>query len=383
MKNRRKKPVVLRHVLDDSYKFKTLPHPSGSYPYRMDIMEVMGGKRQLAESRMSFHMVGDTGSARSSAFQSIIASQLAGQATEKGTDTDELPAFLYHLGDIVYNYGEAREYPNQFFKPFAAYPAPIFAIPGNHDADINPDSELVYQSLDAFMDVFCDSYRRNVMFAGRNKWLSMNQPNVYWTLQTPLANFIGLYANVTKFGTIDQEQRKWFAGELRHAHEEFPQRAIIVCVHHAPYSADTNHGSSRPMITFLEQSFQDAGVIPDAVFSGHVHNYQRFSKTYPDGTAVPYIVAGAGGYADLHRLAYTGHPLVQDDIEAFNDVRLENYCDNRFGFLKMTIEKTVEGLQLLGEYYTILPEAIENPDLEPVLFERFHIPLRHREYVLY
>ena len=51
------------------------------------------------------------------------------------------PAFLFHLGDIVYNFGEARYYYDQFYEPFRNYPAPIFAIPGNHDSFIVPGTQ--------------------------------------------------------------------------------------------------------------------------------------------------------------------------------------------------------------------------------------------------
>jgi hypothetical protein len=43
--------------------------------------------------------------------------------------------FLYHLGDIVYEF-EASEYYSQFYEPYAHYPAPISTIPGNKDGDV-------------------------------------------------------------------------------------------------------------------------------------------------------------------------------------------------------------------------------------------------------
>jgi len=372
----------LNHLPDDSHVVKPLPHPTGTYPYRLNIREVLGDVSWFLKQRMSFHMVGDTGSLRHSAFQARIASALAQQAGEHSS-ASEKPAFLFHLGDVVYNHGEASEYPKQFFMPYEEYPAPIFAIAGNHDGDINPDSELIYQSLDTFMDVFCDTYRRKIMFAAGSKRLSMIQPNVYWTLQTPLAHFIGLYSNVTKHGTITAEQREWFIEELRNADMYRPDQALIVCLHHAPYSADTNHGSSPAMIAFLEEAFKAADVRPDIVFSGHVHNYQRFTKTYEDGSSVPYIVSGAGGYADLHPIASVADPRVADLDTDRHQVRLENFCDDRFGFLQITIEKRENGLLLVGEYYTMYPDIrMQNPP-KATLFERFFVPIRNKAYSFY
>lgn len=381
MEIRRKKPVFLADVVDDSHLFKALPRPTGEYPYRLDIRKLLGDKTWFLKDRMTFHMVGDTGSARHSAFQALIASTLTQQA-KRDVMLSNTPAFLFHLGDIVYNHGEASAYPKQFFVPYEDYPAPVFAIAGNHDGDINTDSELVYQSLDAFMDVFCDTYQRKIMFGKGSKRRSMVQPNVYWTLVTPLVHFIGLYANVTKHGTIAEDQYDWFVEELRHADSQRPNQAIIVCVHHAPYSADTNHGSSMPMIAFLEKAFNVANVKPDIVFSGHVHNYQRFTKTYEDGSTVPYVIAGAGGYADLHAVASASDTRVDDTQPVLNQVSLENFCDDRFGFLKIGIEKKEEGLVLVGEYYTIPPCALKYERAEAELFERFFVPINHPAYSL-
>ncbi|MFC3198766.1 metallophosphoesterase family protein [Parapedobacter deserti] len=367
-------PVFLKNILDDSYLFKPLPCPTGMAPYRLPISNVIGDAAWFLNERMRFHMIGDTGSLRHSVFQPLVASALAQQA-KAGYPAGERPAFLYHLGDVVYNHGEASEYHKQFLGPYEDYPAPIFAIAGNHDGDINPNSELVYQSLDAFMDVFCDTYQRRIPFGNGSKRLSMVQPHVYWTLETPLARFIGLYGNVTKHGVIDAEQREWFIEELRYADTWRPGQAVIVCVHHAPYSADTNHGSSPAIITFLEHAFETAGVKPDIVFSGHVHNYQRFSKAYEDGTVVPYVVAGAGGYADLHPVASVGDSEV-DNINAAHQVHLDNFCDDRYGFLSIAIEKKAEGLELVGEYYTLAQDVLRRPQTEPALFDRFVVPLR-------
>jgi len=381
MNAKRTGPVFLRDVVNDSHLFKPLPRPMGVYPYRLDVRNVIGEVTWFLRERMSFHMVGDTGSARQSAFQHLVASALAQQAKE-GVSASEKPAFLFHLGDIVYNHGEAHEYPKQFLGPYEDYPSPIFAIAGNHDGDINPSSELVYQSLDAFMDVFCDTYPRKILFGRGSGRPSMVQPHVYWTLITPLARFIGLYANVTKHGVIAADQREWFIEELRHADLHRPDQAIVVCVHHAPYSADTNHGSSLAMIAFLEDAFQAAEVKPDIVFSGHVHNYQRFSKHYDDGTVVPYVVAGAGGYADLHAVASPGDFRVEDTHPALQGVRLENYCDDHFGFLQIGVEKMETGLQLVGNYYTLQPDAARQGVADVALFEQFVIPIRHQTQLL-
>src|SRR5690606_12480016 len=188
------------------------PAPTGKWPFHLDIEDV---KPVVASdsNELVFNVVGDTGSAKDLSFQRLLAKQLIRQAKE---DKDR-PQFLYHLGDIVYDHGEEHEYPAQFFKPFEDYPGPIFSIPGNHDAEINPANESPYESLDAYMEVFCDSEQRYVTFSEGSKRKSMIQPNVYWTLNAPLATIIGLYGNVAKFGVITEEQRQWFVQELKNA----------------------------------------------------------------------------------------------------------------------------------------------------------------------
>ncbi len=94
---------------------------------------------------------------------------------------------------------------------------------------------------------------------------------------------------------------------------------------------------------------QHTGRIPDAVFSGHVHNYQRFSRTIQART-VPYIVAGAGGYWNLHYMLTVQGAAIKPPYE-FPDmgVTLEQYCENRHGYLLME----VDGKTLKGSYYSV------------------------------
>lgn len=284
-------------------------------------------------------MMGDTGGlgrpdARSNLLNMMVAQQPVGE-------------FIYHLGDLVYHYGEATQYREQFFRPFNNFKGPVFAIAGNHDSDVNPDAPP-YQSLDAFVKVFCTQQPEAVSFSGNAARKSMVQPNVYWTLETPLATFIGLHTNVPKFGAVMPDQWAWFEQELIHAPKD---KLLILCMHHAPYSADTNHGSSMAMINMLNEVFTHTGVKPDIVFSGHVHNYQRFTRRYIDGTQVPYIVAGAGGFEELHSIAQTTDKrfVVLDTDE----VSLDASNETKHGFLRIEIVKKDNRLTLIGKYFTV------------------------------
>ncbi len=47
----------------------------------------------------------------------------------------------------------------------------------------------------------------------------------------------------------------------------------------------------------IDNCCKGAGLWPDLVLAGHAHLYQRFTRKMPDGTAIPYLVAGCGGFA--------------------------------------------------------------------------------------
>jgi hypothetical protein len=121
---------------------------------------------------------------------------------------------------------------------------------------------------------------------------TMTQPNVYWTLLTPLVTIIGLYSNCPEGGQLSQTQIDWFQGELSSAPAD---RAMIVAVHHPISSAYGSKPGSQHLKGVLESGVQSAGRAPELVLTGHVHDYQRLTGTLK-GQDVPMIVAGAGGY---------------------------------------------------------------------------------------
>jgi predicted phosphodiesterase len=368
--NLRSRPVFKIAALDDQEKFKPLPEPAGPYPYHLAIEKVIP---DLPAEKIVFHMAGDTGGLVMPVYKHRVANEMIKQCDE-AIFMENRPRFFFHLGDVVYNYGQEEEYYSQFFEPYRDYPYPIFAIAGNHDADLDPFDPGKRKSLEAFLKVFCAEKSAPIAFAGDSGRKSNIQPNVYWVLKTPLANIIALYSNVPRFGTITPEQKEWFVKELIAAATE--EKALIVCLHHSAYSGDTNHGSSLRMQLFLQAAFDEAGVIPDIIFSGHVHNYQRYSKLYPDGKIVPFIVAGAGGYADLHKMVQPGDPAFPDSSTLLDDVTLEKYCDHSHGFLRIAIEKTKERFALDAEYFTIGPLLSDNPAAS--VYDSFSIDLTKR-----
>jgi 3',5'-cyclic AMP phosphodiesterase CpdA len=255
------------------------------------------------------------------------------------TQPPNRPSFFYHLGDVVYYDGESANYWPEFYEPYLNYPAPIVAIPGNHDGDVNPATGE--SSLQAFVRNFCS---QSAVISPDNSEAprrTMTQPNVFWTLNTPLVTIIGLYSNCPEGGQISDTQRSWFISELEAAESSRP---VIVAIHHPIYSAYGPHPGSTRLKDFLESSCQSAGRSPDVVLNGHVHNYQRFSASLPGKSEVPFIVAGAGGYNQrLHTLGKVFHEAEQKNklplqIEGDN-AQLESFNDQQHGYLRITVTK--------------------------------------------
>ncbi|OCX50928.1 hypothetical protein BEL04_19600 [Mucilaginibacter sp. PPCGB 2223] len=358
----------------DNNPYEPLPAPTGPAPYRLDVTKVIG---QLPNpNKMVFHTVGDTGGVKVPQDQQIVANKMDEQFIHGAAPGDN-PLFFYHLGDVTYYYGDESDYYDQFFEPYIHYPAPIFAIPGNHDGAVNPAIQNPAPSLSAFVKVFCDTKPRHLPIAGDSTRTTMIQPNVYWTLVTPMANFLGLYCNDTIHGTIKEPQTSWFINELKNADAERKAtgKAIIVALHYPAYSVDYDHGSSGEMQTFLDHAFTSTGIFPDIVLTGHVHNYQRFTRTLSNGNQLPYIVAGGGGYWNLHQVQTKTQPVTVPNSTFFPNVVLENFCDDRHGFLKITIEKTATSHTLKGEYFTV-PRIQESWSAPAKLFDTFVIDLK-------
>ncbi len=315
-----------------------------------------GADNKIAQTKaMVFHAVGDTGGIKGTETQDGLAAvmvQQIGDSRASNPPADE-PLFFYHLGDVVYFNGMSPDYPVQFYEPYQNYDAPIVAIPGNHDGDTRtrtgdvPDDET---TLFGFLQNFC-SPSPKFIFKHRP---TMTQPYVYWTLDTPLATIIGLYSNVD--GNLDApgtfEQQGWFAQQLNDAPTD---RALIVAVHHAPYSLDSSHGGYGDIGTALDRAFATSGRAADLVLSGHVHNYQRFMRKMGK-KSVPYVIAGAGGYADTQRALHqvgkdpkTGNKIATPFQTSLPDVTLAAYNDTEPGFLRLKVTKKA----IVVEYHTI------------------------------
>jgi acid phosphatase type 7 len=347
--------------------FQALPPPTGEPPFRLDLSAVIGSEAIAAieqAGQLAFHAVGDTGGVNAPQPQQIVADWMDNDLGAANPP----PSFFYHLGDVVYFDGERTRYYDEFYEPYLHYAAPIFAIPGNHDGDLGIPP--VGNSLDGFMANFCARTAEVTEDARDIERPAMRQPNCYWTLTAPLVTIVGLYTNCPEHGVVKDEQVAWFQQELQDAD---PAKALIVALHHPPYSADSHHGASTPMRQLLADSFAAAGRTANLVLSGHVHNYQRF--TVPEnGGSLTYVVAGAGGYPNLHSMAHVdGAPPPLGWVDPGTGATLASYNqEHRHGFLRLTVSAS----QINGVYTTV-PRPQESWTTGPVSqIDSFTIPLQ-------
>ncbi|MGO8948738.1 MAG: metallophosphoesterase family protein [Ktedonobacterales bacterium] len=316
-------------------------------PPRMSLADIMDDAFVAAiqsAGRIVFNAVGDTGAAKDNdpATEASVADLMAADVAAGGSDA---PTFFFHLGDVVYYFGEGQYYYDQFYEPFRAYDRPIFAIPGNHDGMVFGDnpSVPVLPTLQAFLRNFCAAEPGPSPDAETLVRSVMTQPGVYFTLDAPFVSVIGLYSNVLEGPgiissqggkyPIGDEQTQFLTAELQRLKPDHDRgaRAVVLAVHHPPLSVDSKHGGSTGLSEAIDACCTAANLWPDVILSGHAHLYQRYSRTV-GGRSVPYIVSGSGGFAATPP---------QDDIEApytEGDVTLVYGPDVQFGYLTVTVD---------------------------------------------
>jgi hypothetical protein len=292
--------------------------------------------------KLVFHTVGDTGGVRDGAAQQTLVAE-AMEADFSGSPADQ-PSFFYHLGDVVYYNSEPDHYVRQYFKPYQFYPAPIFAIAGNHDS--SPSTTDTPGDLNQFMKVFCDKTPQPLE-ADFDR-TSMIQPYVYFTLEAPFVKIIGLYSNDGEGpGVLDPDgetaQLEFVEAEFRRAAKARPadSRAVLVAVHHPLFSIGKDHGASPTMLDKVDKIMEKTGFIPDAFLSGHVHGFELFIREY-EGHEIPYIVCGTGGFNDDAHVKES----IRLPAQFENGFSLAQFFDFQYGYMRMTVDKD----WLTGEY---------------------------------
>lgn len=333
-------------------------------------------KKITGAGKIIFHALGDSGASNSGKYPNEL--RVADQVTvdSASASEDDRAAFLFHLGDVVYNFGEAQYYYDQFYEPFRNYPAPIFAIPGNHDSFVVPGTKAGQTPLETFQRNFCSPQNVITPEAGSLHRTAMTQPGVYFTLEAPFVRIIGLFSNALEDpGVISNLSKKWpkvsnvqtdfLRAQLKRIKQEKYAGAVLLATHHPPYSYSPpaksggtggNHGCSTAMLQQIDAICHEEGVYPHAFLSAHAHNYQRYTRIIDFGGKeidVPFIVSGDGGH-NVNTLVrpQKGKPAVEPHagadvkyLEGKNGVAkvkhliLAKYDDHNYGYLRIHVDK--------------------------------------------
>ena len=334
------------------------PPPRGLPEPRLTLLDVFGGNQHAiqniqSQGQMVFHATGDCGNTAGPRTQNEVADKMVADFNE--SDPKEIPQFNLLLGDIVYSFGEAQYYYDQFYEPYRDYAAPILAVAGNHDGMVSPEAHIA--SLEAFRRNFCATSFVVTPDAGGLSRTAQIQPGVFYTLEAPFVRIIALYSNtledpgVIANSDIGNSQLTFLESALSRIESEKFKGAVLMADHHPPYTAGTRHGWSIDLLAQIDEICDRTGVWPHAFLSGHAHNYQRFTRLRHNGTQIPYIICGNGGH-NVQRLKRNGAVLrtpqvVQRAQGKTDQVVFENYDDQNYGYLRVIVNAT----QLRIEYH--------------------------------
>lgn len=344
-------------VTDQSYKeianLEPVPQPAGGAVEPVLTLAQVYGDQGAAKTaalqsagQIVFHSVGDTGSVEGPITQSLVADKMVTDFTED--NPADVPSFYFHLGDVVYYFGEATYYYDQFYAPYRNYPAPIVAIPGNHDGVVYASDPV--PTLQAFLNNFCAASPVVTPDAGGLSRTAMIAPGVYFTFDAPFVRILGLYSNVLEDPgvisdengsntVLDQRQVAFLTAALKRIISEKYEGAVIIAVHHPPFTGGSEHGGSPQMLADIDSACTAAGFWPHAVFSGHAHNYQRYTRTV-NNFQTPYIVCGCGGHSPLSAMRGTFRTPYKID----NTLTLNSYDDTDYGYLRVVV--TAESMSI-------------------------------------
>jgi hypothetical protein len=334
---------------------ETIPAPWKTPPVMSlsDVLNASAIQGIQSAGKIVFHSTGDTGGVKEPSHQFAVADAMA---NDIGTETYAAgrPAFFYHLGDVVYYFGQERYYYDQFYDPYRDYAGPIFAIPGNHDGVLFK-SEPVAFSLAPFYENFCAKAPTSDPSAKGFARTTMTQPGAYFTLNAPFLKIIGLYSNTSEStgvisdATTGTAQLQFLQSQLAAAAAQRAQKgaapfALILAVHHPPFTISKSHFPSPDMLAQIDQACAGAKIWPDIVLSGHAHLYERYTRTMrADSREIPYIVAGNGGYLNLStpRQGKNGvnpQPGIPGNDGKGNQLTLNVYNNTVHGFLRLTVD---------------------------------------------
>jgi hypothetical protein len=267
---------------------------------------------------VSFAVLGDPGEGDASQYAVLPA------LSAFAHDTD----FAVICSDVIYPAGGVNDYEDKFFRPYAGYPHPIYALPGNHDW---------YDNLTGFMFHFCGKAQPPeagpaALFskAGLRRLLwrrppapdpaevaemrelrghpeqQAKLPGPYYLIDTGPLQLVCIDTGI--LGDIDRDQGVWLAN----VSEESEKPKILLTG--KPIYVDGKH---RPGTIEGGGTVDDIVRAPEhnylAAIGGDIHNYQRYPVAV-GGRVIQYLVSGGGGafMHATHRIPLVDLPGVSE-----------------------------------------------------------------------
>ena len=303
-------------------------------------------------AELSFFVIGDHGGVKAPGPQMAVAHAMEQRLAQSA------PAFTFSVGDWVYFGGDVAGWDSQVYEPYEKVDVPFVGIAGNHDDARGGDPPFpdlaTRPALDEFMANMCTAAPQipdaDPQFEyGRH---TQCQPYCDWMLPLEAITIVGVWSNVPSGGVLQQSQLEYLTAQIKAAPTD---RTLAVALHHPPYSIDSHHGGSQRMGDALDGVFASAGRCPELVLTGHVHDFQVFTRTlsgaWGDAT-ITYVVLGNSGYHNLHPIASDYEP----GMEVADGVICDYADASQYGYVAMT----VAGRKLAGEYVGVTPGVMHD-----------------------
>lgn len=183
------------------------------------------------------------------------------------------PLHLLALGDLAYNNGELANF-QQFYDPsWGRFKSRTRPVPGNHEYNLEPAT--------GYFDYFNG--------VGQASGIAGERGKGYYAFDVGSWRVYALNSEIA----IDasSEQVTWLKADLA-----ANRRSCSLAFVHKPRFTGGNYTDFESIAPIFQVLF-DNGV--EMLLSGHDHNYQRYGKMAPDGTAsevgVRQFVVGTGG----------------------------------------------------------------------------------------
>ena len=232
---------------------------------------------------------------------------------------DEIDGTVFTLGDNVYEDGSAKQFADCYGPTWGRHKSRTRPSVGNHE----------YHTSGA---------------AGYYGYFgaSAGDPTKgYYSYELGSWHVIAINSNCGEVGGCEKDstQEQWLRADLA--------ANLSMCTlaywHHPRFSSGSEHGNTADMQP-IWQALYDHGA--DVVLSGHEHNYERFAKQTPGGTADPAygireFIVGTGGKS----LYGFGAPRPNSELRN----------SDTYGVLKMTLHDTSYGWEFVpvaGETFT-------------------------------